>query len=94
MRKYTAFTAKLKIFIAKNRDEIIGAICLLVFVNTLLLGFIYNRQAEGLDNQDIMLGNDKITIKQNKIILDSIAVKWKISYKNLKTNGAKQTGSD
>lgn len=86
--------AKLKLFISKNRDEIIGAIGVLVFFNMLFLGVIYSRQTKGLDNQKTMLGNDEITIKQNKIILDSIAVKWKISYKNLKNNGGKKAGSN
>lgn len=85
------FKTKLKLFIAVNRDEIIGAIGLLVFLNMLFLGIIYIRQTKGLDNQKTMLGNDEITIRQNKSIIDSIDVKWRNSYNNFKNNGREKT---
>lgn len=85
------FKTKLKLFIAVNRDEIIGAIGILVFLNMLFLGIIYIRQTKGLDNQKIMLGNDEITIRQNKSIIDSIDIKWRNSYNNFKNNGREKT---
>lgn len=74
-----------KDLIAKYRDEFIGFILLLLLGNTIFLG-VDHRQSKTLQNQGKMLVNDEVAQIQNKIIIDSISVKWKSSYNKLMQN--------
>lgn len=95
MKKTIQISQSVKEKIAKYRDELIGFIFLLLVFNTVFIGVVYFRQTKSLKNQGTMLVNDSINIYQNSLMLDSISIKWRKSYKNLKLNGTtKETRSN